>query len=199
VVGPFVRLPLPVSQCAHVRQGQRRPSQTFGPTYQPMYQVKFNSAHPLDLNEAHVSRPVFHVPARSKYIFVAELAKLRGSDARNVHDEEPAEYELEFLDNEAEASHEAKLWDRFVSLLPFLSRFDALCFTQTTCITQTQRPHVARTYAQPGLGCFLWMEPICRARRVRHGSELWRESVACNPSCRTGGACSGIGGVAELG
>ncbi|KAH9166897.1 NAF1-domain-containing protein [Lactarius sanguifluus] len=86
--------------------------ETFGPTYQPMYQVKFNSAHPLDLNEARVSRPVFHVPARSKYVFVAELTRLRGSDASNVHDEEPAEYELEFSDDEAEATYKAKLRER---------------------------------------------------------------------------------------
>ncbi|KAH9059123.1 NAF1-domain-containing protein [Lactarius vividus] len=86
--------------------------ETFGPTYQPLYQIKFNSAHPLDLNEARVSRPVFHVPARSKYVFVAELTKLRGSDASNVHDEEPAEYELEFSDDEAEATYKAKLRER---------------------------------------------------------------------------------------
>lgn len=81
-----------------------------------MYQVKFNSSFPLDVNEARMSRPVFHVPARSKYIFVAALAGLRGSDASNVHDEEPAEYELEFSDDEAEAVHKAKLRDRFVPL-----------------------------------------------------------------------------------
>lgn len=87
---------------------------TFGPTYQPMYQIKFNSSFPLDMGEARVSRPVFHVPTRSKYVFVAELARLRGSDASNVHDEEPAEYELEFSDDEAEATHRARLRDRFV-------------------------------------------------------------------------------------
>ncbi|KAH9070702.1 NAF1-domain-containing protein [Lactarius deliciosus] len=78
--------------------------ETFGPTS--------TGAHPLDLNEARVSRPVFHVPARSKYVFVAELTKLRGSDASNVHDEEPAEYELEFSDDEAEATYKAKLRER---------------------------------------------------------------------------------------
>lgn len=88
--------------------------ETFGPTYQPMYQVKFNSSFPLDVKEARASRPVFHVPARSKYVFVAELARLRGSDASNVHDEEPAEYELEFSDDEAEAAHKAKLKERSV-------------------------------------------------------------------------------------
>jgi H/ACA ribonucleoprotein complex non-core subunit NAF1 len=79
-----------------------------------MYQIKFNSSFPLDVKEARVSRPVFHVPARSKYIFVTELTRLRGSDASNVHDEEPAEYELEFSDDEAEAAHKARLKNRSV-------------------------------------------------------------------------------------
>ena len=153
--------------------------ETFGPTYQPMYQVKFNSAHPLDSNEARVSRPVFHVPARSKYVFVAELTKLRGSDASNVHDEEPAEYEVEFSDDEAEAAYKAKLRERFVAYT-----FPCAGLTprvpQTTFVTRTQRPRVARTHARPRPGYILRMEPVCRARRVRHGSELWRESIAPN-------------------
>jgi H/ACA ribonucleoprotein complex non-core subunit NAF1 len=82
-----------------------------------MYQIKFNSSFPLDVSEARVSRPVFHVPARSKYVFVSELARLRGSDASNVHDEEPAEYELEFSDDEAEATHRARLRDRSVCIV----------------------------------------------------------------------------------
>jgi H/ACA ribonucleoprotein complex non-core subunit NAF1 len=79
-----------------------------------MYQVRFNTSFPLDLREARLSRPVFHIPTRSKYVFVAELAKLRGSDASNVHDEEPAEYELEFSDDEAEAAYKANLRERSV-------------------------------------------------------------------------------------
>ena len=85
-----------------------------------MYQVKFNSSFPLDASEARVSRPVFHVPARSTYVFVADLSRLRGSDASNVHDEEPAEYELEFSDDEAEARHKSKVRDRCVSLGSYL-------------------------------------------------------------------------------
>ena len=114
--------------------------ETFGPTYQPMYQVKFNSAHPLDLNEAHVSRPVFHVPARSKYVFVSELTRLRGSDASNVHDEEPAEYELEFSDDEAEAVHKARLRDRSVS-------YSLSCPDLTPCVSH--RRHASREPSVP--------------------------------------------------
>jgi len=99
--------------------------ETYGPTYQPTYQVKFNSAHPLDLNdsETRVLRPVFHVPALSKYVFVAAFTKLRGSDAGDVHDEEPPEYELEFSDDEAEAAHKARLQEeRFAPDLALVAR-----------------------------------------------------------------------------
>jgi len=82
-----------------------------------MYQVRFNNSFPLDVSEARVSRPVFHIPARSKYVFIAELARLRGSDASNVHDEEPADYELDFSDDEAEATHKAKLKARCVCFI----------------------------------------------------------------------------------
>ena len=74
-----------------------------------MYQIKFNSSFPLDLNEAQVLRPIFRFPTHSNYVFLAELAILRGSDASNVHDEKPAEHELGFSDDEAEAAHKAKL------------------------------------------------------------------------------------------
>lgn len=87
-----------------------------------MYQVKFNSSFPLDVNEARVSRPVFHVPARSKFVFVAGLSRLRGSDASNVHDEEPGDHELEFSDDEAEAKHKARLRERSVSSSSVLAR-----------------------------------------------------------------------------
>lgn len=105
-----------------------------------MYQVRFNSSFPLDVNEARVERPVFHVPARSKYVFVAELSRLRGSDASNVHDEEPGEYELEFSDDEAEAKHKGKLKDRSVSF----RRIGV-----DTHITQWDRRHASREPSVP--------------------------------------------------
>jgi H/ACA ribonucleoprotein complex non-core subunit NAF1 len=111
--------------------------ETFGPTYQPMYQVKFNSTYPLNTDEARVSRPVFHVPARSKYVFVAALTRLRGSDASNVHDEEPAEYELEFSDDEAEAAHKARLRDRFVAYFLHCAGLTPRVSSQTTRVSRT--------------------------------------------------------------
>ncbi|KAJ6609385.1 hypothetical protein B0H10DRAFT_2298041 [Mycena sp. CBHHK59/15] len=63
-------------------------------TLQPLYQVQ-------------LSRPVFHVPQRSNFVFVDQIKKFKGSDASNVHDEEPADDELEFSDDEAEAMYKS--------------------------------------------------------------------------------------------
>ncbi|TDL20976.1 NAF1-domain-containing protein [Rickenella mellea] len=79
--------------------------ETFGPTHQPMYHIKFCSEFPLDPEIVQTLRPVFHVPSRSKFVFPSQLKKLRGSDASNVHDEEVGDHELEFSDDEAEAAH----------------------------------------------------------------------------------------------
>jgi H/ACA ribonucleoprotein complex non-core subunit NAF1 len=78
--------------------------ETFGPTSQPLYQVKFNRTYPLDSKKVQVSRRVLHVPQRSKFVFLSHLKHLKGSDASNLHDEEPAEDELEFSDDEQEAA-----------------------------------------------------------------------------------------------
>lgn len=72
-----------------------------------MYQVRFNELYPLDPTRVQVSRSVFHVPARSNFVFLSQLKKWKGSDASNVHDEEPADEELEFSDDEAEAAFKA--------------------------------------------------------------------------------------------
>ncbi|CAK5280336.1 unnamed protein product [Mycena citricolor] len=83
--------------------------ETFGPTAQPLYQVKFNTSYPLDKEKVQVSRQVFHVPRRSNFVFVEALKRLKGSDASNMHDEEPAADELEFSDDEAEAAYKSSL------------------------------------------------------------------------------------------
>ncbi|KAI0033966.1 Gar1/Naf1 RNA binding region-domain-containing protein [Vararia minispora EC-137] len=83
--------------------------ETFGPTSQPFYQVRFGEKYPLSLERVSVGRPVFYLPRYGKFVFVSELRRLKGSDASNVHDEEPAEYELEFSDDEEEAAHRARM------------------------------------------------------------------------------------------
>ncbi|KZT08717.1 NAF1-domain-containing protein [Laetiporus sulphureus 93-53] len=86
--------------------------ETFGPTYQPLYQVKFSDQYPLDSDKVQISKPVFHVPARSNFVFVRALQRMKGSDASNVHDEEPADDEIEFSDDEAELAHKRALAQR---------------------------------------------------------------------------------------
>jgi len=49
------------------------------------------------------------VPSRSKFVFVDQIKMFKGSDASNVYDEEPAENEIEFSDDEAEAAYRARL------------------------------------------------------------------------------------------
>ncbi|KAJ7786642.1 Gar1/Naf1 RNA binding region-domain-containing protein, partial [Mycena metata] len=83
--------------------------ETFGPTSQPLYQVKFTASCPVDKDKVQLSRPVFHVPQRSRFVFVNQIRRFKGSDASNMHDEEPADDELEFSDDEAEAAYKSSL------------------------------------------------------------------------------------------
>lgn len=78
--------------------------ETFGPTSQPLYQIKFNQSYPLDTEKIRIAREVYHIPQRSNFVFMEYLKKLRGSDASNIHDEEPGEDEMEFSDDEQEAA-----------------------------------------------------------------------------------------------
>ncbi|KAJ4485070.1 Gar1/Naf1 RNA binding region-domain-containing protein [Lentinula edodes] len=84
--------------------------ETFGPTTQPMYQVKFNATtYPLDSEKVCISRQVYHVPQRSNFVFMRQIQAMKGSDASNMNDEEPADHELDFSDDEAEAEHRRNL------------------------------------------------------------------------------------------
>ena len=107
--------------------------ETFGPTHQPLYQVRFNDKFPLDKERAQVSRPVFHVPGRSNFVFVDRLRLAKGSDASNAHDEEPGEDEVEFSDDEQEAAYKRMLKERFfcssTSLTLVLIKF--ICFRRS--------------------------------------------------------------------
>ncbi|KAF7303199.1 ACT-7 domain-containing protein [Mycena kentingensis (nom. inval.)] len=82
---------------------------TFGPTTQPLYQVRFSAAYPIDTEKVQLARPVFHVPHRSKFVLVEQIKRFRGSDASNMHDEEPDAHELDFSDDEAEAEHKRRM------------------------------------------------------------------------------------------
>ncbi|KAG9222481.1 hypothetical protein CCMSSC00406_0002816 [Pleurotus cornucopiae] len=82
--------------------------ETFGPTSQPFYQVKFNQKYPLNQEKVKTGREVFHVPSRSKFVFVRDIKHLKGSDASNLFDEEPADHEVEYSDDEAEAAAKSR-------------------------------------------------------------------------------------------
>ncbi|KAI0652502.1 Gar1/Naf1 RNA binding region-domain-containing protein [Trametes meyenii] len=86
--------------------------ETFGPTNEPLYQIRFNQKYPLDTEKVQVGKKVYHVPERSNYVFVRQLRQFKGSDASNVHDEEPADDEIEFSDDEQEAAHKRALTQR---------------------------------------------------------------------------------------
>ncbi|KAI0348278.1 NAF1-domain-containing protein [Trametopsis cervina] len=86
--------------------------ETFGPTSQPFYRIQFNEKYPLDPEKVRLSREVYHIPIRSNFVFVSQLKALKGSDASNAHDEEPAEDEVEFSDDEAEREHKRNIKDR---------------------------------------------------------------------------------------
>lgn len=81
---------------------------------QPLYQVKFCESFPLDHERVTIGREVFHVPSRSNFVFVSQIKALRGSDASNVHDEEPEDDDLEFFsDDEAETAYRNSLKRRY--------------------------------------------------------------------------------------
>ncbi|CAE6438789.1 unnamed protein product [Rhizoctonia solani] len=77
--------------------------ETFGAVKQPLYSVRFASASAIDKDAVRVGRQVFHVPTRSNFVFTHEIARIKGSDASNLHDEEVAEDQMDFSDDEAEA------------------------------------------------------------------------------------------------
>jgi H/ACA ribonucleoprotein complex non-core subunit NAF1 len=80
-----------------------------------MYQVKFSASYPLDQDKVQLSRSVFHVPQRSHFVSVNQIKRFRGSDASNMHDEEPADDELEFSDDEAEAAYKSSLKRKYAN------------------------------------------------------------------------------------
>jgi H/ACA ribonucleoprotein complex non-core subunit NAF1 len=67
-----------------------------------MYSVRFLSADDIDIPQVQIGRQVYHLPHKSHYAFPRAIAMLKGSDASNIHDEEPAIVELEYSDDEAE-------------------------------------------------------------------------------------------------
>ncbi|KAJ3480421.1 hypothetical protein NLI96_g8366 [Meripilus lineatus] len=82
------------------------------PTTERLEKVRFSQKFPLDAEKVKVSREVFHVPTRSKFVFVNQIKAFKGSDASNAHDEEPGDDELDFSDDEAERAHKRAMEQR---------------------------------------------------------------------------------------
>ncbi|KDN49171.1 hypothetical protein RSAG8_02524, partial [Rhizoctonia solani AG-8 WAC10335] len=74
--------------------------ETFGAVKQPLYSVRFPSASAIDKDAIRLGRQVFHVPTRSNFVFTNEIARIKGSDASNLHDEEVGDDQLDFSDDE---------------------------------------------------------------------------------------------------
>ena len=113
--------------------------ETFGPTSQPLYQVKFDSTFPLDFERVKIGREVFHVPMKSRFVFVSQIKAFKGSDASNVHDKEPADDELEFSDDEAEAAYRSRLKRKCGTFLLFSSFSLPNLHVSLTAETRTMR------------------------------------------------------------
>ena len=87
--------------------------------------------HGPDLAKLSVTRSVYHIPSLSNFVFPSALARMKGSDASNFHDEEPADHELEFSDDEAEATHNRP---PYVPSVPHTTCTHSLCIS---CYYQT--------------------------------------------------------------
>ncbi|XP_073251206.1 uncharacterized protein [Porites lutea] len=84
--------------------------ETFGPVQTPFYSVRFNRESDICSKNVHVGDKVFYAPdvmEYSHYVFVAQLKKLKGSDASWEHDEEPPPEAVEYSDDEEESKARA--------------------------------------------------------------------------------------------
>ncbi|XP_032234934.2 uncharacterized protein LOC5509974 [Nematostella vectensis] len=85
--------------------------ETFGPVQKPFYSIRFNSEEHLTNKGVAAGLKVFYVPDDkdcTKFVFVAHLEKIKGSDASWKHDQEPPEELVEFSDDEQEAQAKSK-------------------------------------------------------------------------------------------
>jgi hypothetical protein len=92
-----------------------------------------------------VARPVFHAPNLSRFVFVSELARQKGTDASNAHDEEPTSVDaMDFSDDEEEARWKRSLkgdkgtGDKRKCVFPLCSRFIA---PEIYYLDAESRPH----------------------------------------------------------
>jgi len=91
------------------REPVGRVFETFGRVREPHYSIRFDG----DLLEGvEEGSPIFYTQAHAKFILAVDIHKaaaMKGSDASNMHDEEPPVHEMEFSDDEEEQAHKRKL------------------------------------------------------------------------------------------
>lgn len=90
-----------------LENGQRPLGRIFdvmGPVMQPFYCVRFNSKEHIQEKNIAKGAPVFFAPRteHTSFIFLAELMKLKGSDASWENDNEPPPSHMDFSDDESE-------------------------------------------------------------------------------------------------
>uniref|UniRef100_A0A1B6MTW3 H/ACA ribonucleoprotein complex non-core subunit NAF1 n=1 Tax=Graphocephala atropunctata TaxID=36148 RepID=A0A1B6MTW3_9HEMI len=76
----------------------------FGPVTEPYYCVRFNSKDHINEKKICIDQMVYCAPKTkyTNYVFLAQLMKLKGSDASWEDDVEPPEIHLEYSDDEQE-------------------------------------------------------------------------------------------------
>lgn len=90
-----------------LEQGKRSLGRVFdvmGPVMNPFYCVRFNSRDQIQERNVTKGSPVYYAPRteHTSFVFLAELMKLRGSDASWEHDNEPPACHLDYSDDETE-------------------------------------------------------------------------------------------------
>ena len=88
-------------------KGQNPLGQVFdviGPVMQPFYCVRFNSNDHIREKNIEIGNPIFFAPRteHTNFVFLAELMKMKGSDASWENDKEPTGGNVDFSDDEQE-------------------------------------------------------------------------------------------------
>ncbi|KAI0484838.1 Gar1/Naf1 RNA binding region-domain-containing protein [Xylariaceae sp. FL0804] len=75
---------------------------------QPRYTADFASEEEISSLGLAFGTKIFYPPKHASYCFSEALRGVKGTDASNWHDEEPADDEVEFSDDEKEAEHKRR-------------------------------------------------------------------------------------------
>ena len=79
--------------------------EVFGPVSMPMYTIRFDPKVLTVDKLVPQTTAVYYVNECVSYLKPENISQSKGSDASNIHDEEPEAEELEFSDDEAEAAY----------------------------------------------------------------------------------------------